>query len=274
MCAPRIVRLAHDHALTRRGLFGAAVGAVGAALAWTAPAAPAGARAGVGAVVDLTHTLTPQLPMWPGFPSFAALPVAVHDTGGFAQYALALWEHSGTHIDAPLHRVRGGASVDRIPAADLVAPLIVVDIAARARTDPDTTLSVADIDAFEARHGRIPPRAFVALYSGWEQRLSTPGGFVNLDSAGVPHAPGFDPAAAHFLLTHRDIVGVGVDTLSLDTAASHEFGAHTTILGAGRYGVEMLANLAAVPPTGATVVIGAPTHAGGTGGPARVLALL
>ncbi|RDI63521.1 cyclase family protein [Nocardia pseudobrasiliensis] len=273
MCAPRIVRLAHDHALARRGLLGAATAATAAAWAGTAPATPASARPSFGAVVDLTHTLTPQLPMWPGFASFAAIPVSSHDTGGFAHYALALWEHSGTHIDAPLHRVRAGASVDRIPAADLVAPLIVLDIAARAHTDPDTTLTLADIDAFEARHGRIPPRAFVALHSGWEQRLSAPGAFVNLDPAGVPHAPGFDPAAAAFLLTHRDIVGVGVDTLSLDPAASREFGAHTTILGAGRYGVEMLANLAAVPPTGATVVIGAPKHAGGTGGPARVLAL-
>ncbi|MGY2063527.1 cyclase family protein, partial [Nocardia gipuzkoensis] len=152
-------------------------------------------------------------------------------------------------------------------------PLIVHDIADQGATDADTTVTVADIDAFEARHGRIPPRAFVAMYSGWEQRLATAGRFVNLDPAGIPHAPGFDPDAARLLVAHRDIVGVGVDTLSLDTAASREFGAHTAILGSGRYGVEMLANLAAVPPTGATVVIGAPKHAGGTGGPCRVLAL-
>ncbi|MFI5776194.1 cyclase family protein [Nocardia sp. NPDC051570] len=270
MCAPHIVRVAHDQAVahtTRRGLFGAAGLA---ALAFTA--APAAARSG--SVVDLTHTLTPQLPMWPGSPSFVAVPVAWHAAGGFAQQALALWEHTGTHIDAPLHRTPGGASVDRLAAEDLVAPLIVIDISARAATDADTTLTLADIDDFEARHGRIPPRAFVALHSGWEQRLPIAAAFVNLDPGGTPHAPGFDARAAEFLVTQRDIVGAGVDTLSLDHASSREFGAHTAVLGAGRYGVEMLANLGAVPPVGATVVVGAPKHAGGTGGPCRVLALL
>ncbi|MBF6328124.1 cyclase family protein [Nocardia transvalensis] len=272
MCAPRIVRMAHDSAvhaarLSRRGLFGA-LGVVAAAVP---VAAPASARSG--SVVDLTHTLSPELPVWPGNPPFATIPVGWHAVGGFNRQALALWEHTGTHVDAPIHRDPGGISVDKLPAQDLVAPLIVLDISARAASDADTMVTVADIDAFEARHGRIPERAFVAMYSGWERRLAAPAAFLNLDAGGTPHAPGFAADAAKFLVTQRNIVGAGVDTLSLDHSSSRDFGAHTAFLGAGRYGVEMLANLAAVPATGATVVVGAPKHSGGTGGPCRVLAL-
>ncbi|MBF6059174.1 cyclase family protein [Nocardia terpenica] len=274
MCAPHIVGGVHDGdpaaaRPSRRAVLGAA--GLGALAAFTA--GPARAQR-AGTVVDLTHPLSPATPVWPGNPPFTMVPVAVRAVGGFEQKAIGLWEHTGTHIDAPIHRAAGGASVDAIAAQDLVAPLVVIDIGARAAADVDAVLTVADIETFEARHGRIPERAFVALHSGWERRLATPGAFVNLDGAGTPHAPGFAPEAAEYLVAQRDIVGAGVDTLSLDHASSHDYGAHTAFLGAGRYGVEMLANLAAVPPTGATVVIGAPKHTGGTGGPCRVLALL
>ena len=87
-------------------------------------------------------------------------------------------------------------------------------------------------------------------------------------------APGFSEEAARFLVTERDISGVGVDTLSLDAGAAQKFVAHLAILGAAKYGIEMLANLGRVPPSGATVIVGAPKHDGATGGPSRVLALV
>ncbi|WP_067699428.1 cyclase family protein [Nocardia jejuensis] len=276
MCSPRIVQVAHEsapaRALTRRAWLGAAgLGAVSAMAARSTVAQAAPVESGQ--VVDLTHALTPDLPIWPGNTPFTMVPVAWHDRGGFGQNALVLWEHTGTHIDAPLHRVRDGASVDRIDARDLVAPLVVIDVSARAAANADAVLTVSDIQEWERAHGRIPERAFVAMYSGWERRLGDAGSFLNLDGEGRPHAPGFAPEAAEYLVSQRGIVGAGVDTLSLDQSASRDFGAHTAILGAGRYGVEMLANLGQVPPSGARVVVGAPTHAGGTGGPCRVFAL-
>lgn len=273
MCAPGIVHSAHENAArpSRRGLLGVlGAAAVATAVAHTAPPARA---AQPQRVVDLTHTLTPGMPVWPGNPPPTVLPVAHHGSGGFAQHALALWEHTGTHLDAPIHRVPGGASAEAIPAQDLVAPLVVIDISAKA-TDPDATVTRADIDDWQTRYGALPPRAFVAMYSGWERRIADAGAFVNLDDKGVPHAPGIDPEAARYLVVECGVVGVGVDTLSLDAATSGDYGAHTAILGAGRYGVEMLANLGAAPASGATVVVGAPKHAGGTGGPCRVLALV
>lgn len=271
MCAPQIIRQLGDIDATGWGrrAFLRAAGAT-AAVAVAAPAVTA--RAVSGGVLDLTHVLGPQTPVWPGNPPFTAVPVAWEAVGGFAQNALALWEHTGTHVDAPAHR-RGSATTDVLPAQDLVAPLVVIDIRDRAGTDPDAGVTVADLAEWEKRHGRIPDRAFVAMYSGWEQRLAVPGAFVNLDGHGIPHGPGFTAEAAEFLVSRREIVGAGVDTLSLDRAADRDYGAHTAFLGAGRYGVEMLANLGSAPPVGATVVVGAPKHIGGTGGPCRVLAL-
>lgn len=200
------------------------------------------------------------------------VPVAWEATGGFDQNLLAYWEHTGTHVDAPTHR-RGTESTDMLAARDLVAPLVVIDISSRAGTDADAAVTPDDIGAWESRHGRIPERAFVAMYSGWESRLEVPGAFLNLDGEGTPHAPGFAPETAEFLVHERGIVGAGVDTLSLDRAADPDVGAHSAFLNADRYGVELLANLASAPPAGATVVVGAPKHVGGTGGPCRVLAL-
>ncbi|APE38376.1 cyclase [Nocardia mangyaensis] len=271
MCSPEIVRLAHDGAPrpSRRAMFGLAALA---ALAAVAPA-PALAAPRPGAVVDLTHTLTPQLPVWPGNPPIAMVPVAWHASGGFDQLALGYWEHTGTHLDAPAHRIPGGATTEALAVEDLVAPLVVLDISAKAAGDADAVVTVADIDSWRGQHGEIPERAFVAMYSGWEHRIAEPSTFLGLDAQGRPHAPGFSGEAAHHLVAQCGIVGAGVDTLSLDCGVDPDFGAHTALLGAGRYGVEMLANLATVPPVGARIVIGAPKHAGGTGGPCRVLAL-
>ncbi|MGV9820765.1 cyclase family protein [Nocardia xishanensis] len=271
MCAPRIVRLAHENAArpSRRALFAAA-----GLTALAAAAPPARAIPAARGVLDLTHTLGPGLPRWPGTPPFTTVPVAWHAIGGFGQNALAYWEHSGTHLDAPAHRVPGGATTDALPVADLVAPLVVIDISSRAERDPDAALTIDDIENWQIKHGRIPERAFVAVHSGWERHIDDAAAFLNLDAEGVPHAPGVSPDAAAYLVQRCGVVGVGVDTLSLDHALSRDHGAHTAILGAGRYGVEMLANLGAAPASGATVVIGAPKHLGGTGGPCRVIALI
>jgi kynurenine formamidase len=95
-----------------------------------------------------------------------------------------------------------------------------------------------------------------------------------MDAAGVMHYPGFHPDTAAFLVQERDIVGIGVDTLSLDHGPSLDFPTHLAILPSGRYGIEALANLSQLPPSGAMIVVGGLTHDGGSGSPARVLAVL
>ncbi|MFY2789912.1 cyclase family protein [Rhodococcus sp. MALMAid1271] len=263
MCGPEVVETVHRR-IGRRALLGSwGAAALTVAASGTVRAEPAVAAAiPAGRLIDLTHTLGPSFPVWPGNARFSMRPVAAYEFGGFLVNELSYWEHTGTHIDAPAHRVRGGATADAIPLEDLIAPLVVVDISERAAVDPEAVVTTEDIAGWERVHGRIPDRAVVAMHSRWQTRLAE------------GSAPGFGGDAADMLVRERNIVGIGVDTLSLDRMNDRLYPAHTAVLGAGRYGIEALANLDAVPPAGATVVIGAPKHAGATGGPCRVFAVV
>lgn len=264
MCDDALVRSAHEQAagLSRRDALrlaaGVATGVSAAMVAGTATVSAANA-APSSRVVDLTHVLSPSFPVWPGNAPFVSLPTSRVGPGnsGFATNWVSFAEHSGTHVDAPAHKIGSGITVDRIAASDLVAPLAVISIDGRG---PRSTLGVADVVAFEKRHGRIPRGALVALHTGWQPRT------------GGPDAAGFSAAAVRMLVGDRAVVAIGTDTLSIDVRGASA--AHTAILGSGRYAVEAMANLTAVPAIGATVMVGAPRFAGGTGGPARVLALV
>jgi kynurenine formamidase len=261
MCSPQVI------AQTQK--------AIAAERAESAPSSAAERRHQFGGrVVDLTHRLTPDFPLFPGVPPMRFDVTATVDSDGWYEAVLTIDEHTGTHVDAPAHFAAAGATVEQIPAEQLVAPLAVVRIAGRAAADPDALLSLDDLLAWERRHGRLPAGAFVAMDSGWDRRAAKPPAFLNTDAAGVMHYPGFHPDAAAFLVQERDVVGIGVDTLSLDCGLSTDFPVHQIVLPAGKYGVEALANLGLVPPSGATIVVGALTHAGGSGSPARVLALV
>jgi len=229
---------------------------------------------GFSSIVDLTHTLTQEFPVFPGG---VQAEITVDNTiaeNGFYTNLLNLQEHTGTHMDAPAHFVEGGTTADMIPVEQFVAPMAVIDISAKTESDPDSQLTVDDILAWEDANGELPAGAFVAMYSGWESRLSDPASFINLDGDDVQHYPGFDPAAAAFLIEERNIVGIGVDTLSLDFGASQDFGTHITILSAGGYGLENVANLGTLPASGATIIVGGPKHEAASGGPTRAFALL
>jgi kynurenine formamidase len=248
----------------------ALIAAVGCEARATPPASPRFTR-----VVDLTHVLDEAFPYIPHRTTFAFRlePIATIATDGVAANRWHVHEHIGTQIDAPSHFVRGGADLAAIRAVDLIAPLVVIDLRDRVRRDPDTALGVDDIRAWEARHGRIPPRAAVFLLSGWAARIADPPSVINAGADGLMHFPGFSAEAAAFLATERDAAGIGVDTLSIDPGRDRTFQAHRAWLGHGRWAAEMVANLDQVPVVGATVIVGGLRVAGATGGPARILAV-
>jgi kynurenine formamidase len=148
----------------------------------------------------------------------------------------------------------------------------VIDIAAKAARDPDAVVTVDDVRAFERRHGRIPRGAAVLMYSGWGAKVGDADAYRGTDAAGTLHFPGFGPEATEWLLQRRGIRSLGVDTLSIDPGESETFETHLILTGADRYGVENLANLRRVPPTGATLVVGLIPFEQGSGGQARVFA--
>lgn len=182
-------------------------------------------------------------------------------------------EHTGTHIDAPLHFTDGGASIDEVPVETLVCPLAIIDIREKADADPDAQVTPDDLKAWIAKNGPIPQGACVAQNAGWQARLGTPK-FRNADDAGKMHFPALHVDAVKMLLEEAEVVGVAVDTLSIDYGISADFVTHYTWLPANRWAIENIANLDQLPASGATLVVGAPKHQGGTGGPCRLIALV
>jgi kynurenine formamidase len=275
MCAPSVIEAVKSD-FSRRG-FLAAVGGAVAALApepLLAQAKPVRLANGFRTVYDLTHTFSPQIPVFPAFKPVQIRQRFTIAKDGFFANEITFDEHTGTHLDAPLHFVADRPSADRLAPDRFFAPLAVVSIEARAAKDPDAVVTVDDVLAWERRHGRLPSGAFVAMHSGWDARIGDANRFLNKDAQGTMHAPGFSEEAARFLAQERDIVGAGVDTLSLDVASAQKFVAHLALLGAGKYAVELMANLATVPPSGATLIVGGPKHQGASGGPVRVFAVV
>ncbi len=161
--------------------------------------------------------------------------------------------------------------MDQIEVGDLVVPLCVVDIREKAASDADAQVTPDDLAAWIAANGDIPDRACVAMLSGWAEKVGT-AGFRGADADGGLHFPGFHPEATAMLL-ETSAGAIAVDTLSLDHGPSADFATHYAWLPAGRYGIECIAGLDRVPVAGATLFVGAPKHAGGSGGPARIFAV-
>jgi kynurenine formamidase len=227
------------------------------------------------AVVDLTYPLSPGFPLFPVYdPVRMAERFAIASDGFFVR-SWSFDEHCGTHVDAPAHFGEGAATVDRIPPEELLLSVAVVDIRDRVSRDDDAVLTPDDLLAWEGRHGGLPEHSIVVAQTGWGSRAGDPVAFLNADTAGVLHSPGFSPEATEFLKQERPQVrAIGIDTASLDIGASTDYPAHASWLPSGRFGVENLANLERLPPAGALVIVGAPTFEGGSGGPGRVLALV
>ncbi len=224
-------------------------------------------------VVDLTIPLGPDVIMWPGAPAPEAetLVTVAHD--GYFARRVSIFEHSGTHFDAPCHFIDGATTVDKIPASELVRPAVVIDISSRIGSDADGELLLSDVMEFEAKNGRIVDGAAILLRTGWEE--------FNTDLlryAGTPgnlRFPGFGVEAAKFLVSERNAAALGTDTLGIDTGAATSFPVHSQVSHPkGLWHLENLQNLKQLPPVGSWIVVGVLPLVGGSGSPARVIALV
>ena len=237
--------------------------------------------------IDLTQPLSEDTPVlilpepFGQTAPFSRQEISRYDDRGVAWHwnNFTVGEHTGTHFDAPVHWVTGKDlprnTVDTIAPDDFVAPAVVIDVSAAAAADPDYLLTVADITAWEATHGRIPPHSWVLLRTDWSKRDND--AYTNRRDDGA-HTPGPSAEAVRFLIEERDAHGLGVETIGTDAGQAHlldpAYPAHTLFHGAGRYGLQCLANLNLLPPTGAVVIAAPLKIAGGSGSPLRVLALV
>jgi kynurenine formamidase len=233
-------------------------------------------------VVDLTQPLSERTPVlqlpepFANTPGLSRREISRYDDRGpaWAWDVLEVGEHVGTHFDAPIHWITGrdGEDVASVPPARLVGPAVVIDKSAEAAEDPDYLLTVDDVRAFEAEHGALPEGGWVLLRTGWDSRAADQDAFLN-----GGHTPGPDVECAR-LLAESNIAGFGVETVGTDAGIAHSFDppfpVHNFLLGAGRYGITQLANLAELPPTGAVIVVAPLKLVNGTGSPSRVLAFV
>ncbi len=238
-------------------------------------------------VIDLTAPLsasTPVIMLPPPFgntATFSLSEISRYDDRGPAWYwnDITTGEHTGTHFDAPVHWVTGrdGEDVSQVAARSLIAPAVVLDFSAHAAADPDFLLEVDHIKAWEADHGPLPEGGWLLYRTGWDERSADQARFLNANESG-PHTPGVSIECARWLAEQAPVMGFGVETVGTDAGTAHSFDppfpCHAALLGAGKYGLTQLQNLAALPATG-TVVIAAPLPiVGGSGSPSRVLALV
>jgi kynurenine formamidase len=272
MCVPGCQEAVRA-ALSRRTLF-KGVGTLAAGFSAVPLASAQAPSRQFSSAVDLTHTMSPEFPTFFGVPGIEMQKQFDFRRDGLNLNWWRIIEHAGTHLDAPIHFSENGASADTFHADQLVVPLAVVNVSQKAAQNPDYLLAPEDLLDWEGRHGRLPDQCCVAMHSGWARHVVDAAKYTGKDTAGVFHFPGISPLAAEWMMRERQVIGLAVDTLSLDHGASKDFRTHLAWLPSGRWGLENVANLDRVPAAGAVLVVGVAKVKDATGGPARLIALI
>lgn len=237
-------------------------------------------------VIDLTAPLSEKTtiiqlpPPFANTDGFQLHEISNYDERGPAWYwnNISTGEHVGTHFDAPVHWISGkdGYDVSQVPPKQLVGPVVVIDKSAECAANPDYLLEIADIEAWTAANGPLPAGGWLLYRTGWDARAHDQAAFLNANETG-PHTPGISVECAKWLAA-QPILGVGVETVGTDAGTAHSFDppfpCHSFLLGAGKYGLTQLANVAKLPATGAMLVAAPLPIVGGSGSPARVLAFV
>ena len=232
--------------------------------------------------VDLTHALGPETIFWPTAEPYDHEKVFAGTTERgyyYSTYNLALSEHGGTHLDAPVHFAEGRQGADQVPLERLIGPAAVIDVSAAAAKNPDYQVTREDVLTWEEANGPLPEGAIVLVRTGFAKRWPDAASYLGTTlkgDAGVAalHFPGMSEEAARLLAEERDIAAVGIDTASIDYGQSQDYIAHQVILGRNIPVFENVADLSALPATGATVVALPAKIKDGSGAPLRIVARL
>jgi kynurenine formamidase len=229
--------------------------------------------------IDLTHPITPNMPVWKGFgpatfkPSvdpLTGLPYTYGKDGFEATAYTIATDQFGTQLDPPAHWAPEYPGIDELPATYAVRPLVVISIVPQVKKNPKYALQVSDIKTFEKRHGRIPAGSVVMVRSDWSKKW-TDDPVKAKALAADPVFPGVSLAALEFLHLRRHILFHGHEPLDTDTTPTLE--GESWLMHHGYTQAEGVANLAGVPATGCLVDIGYPKFKGGLGGYARYVAI-
>jgi kynurenine formamidase len=227
--------------------------------------------------VDLTHAFGPDTPHWKGFGEMKKRTLYTIDKDGFQVDELCHVGQWGTHVDPPAHFHKGLKTVDQIDPKDMLMQLVVLDVHRQVARNPDYVLSLDDVKDWESRHGLVPAHAFVALRTDWSHRWPNDAAMQNKDAAGVAHYPGWSMPVLKLLYEQRHIAASGHETTDTDpglAVTKDDYSLESYVLGTNHYQIELLANLDQLPEAGALIMVSFPKPEGGTGFPARAVAIL
>jgi len=248
-------------------------------LAWGVTAAQSAPFEG-GRWIDLTHDFSAETLYWPTAAKFKLEQEFHGQTPKGYFYAANRYsasEHGGTHLDAPVHFSESGKSVDQLTPDQLTGAAVVVNVSARAHTNADYQVSVADLRAWEKDHSHIPNDAIVLLNTGFARHWPDAKQYLGTAETGAEavaklHFPGLHPETAKWLTTERKIKAIGLDTASIDFGQSTLFESHRILFAQNIPAFENVAGLDALPVTGAYVVALPMKIKDGSGAPLRVIA--
>ena len=238
-------------------------------------------------VIDLTAPLSSTTPILKLPEPFGnTVPFTLHEISRYDERGPAWYwndittgEHTGTHFDAPVHWVTGrdGQDVSQVPLTRLIAPAAVLDFSTQAAADADFLLEVDHIKEWESQHGALPEAGWLLFRTGWDTRSHDQDTFLNANETG-PHTPGVSVECARWIAQEAPVIGFGVETVGTDAGTAHSFDppfpCHSSMLGADKYGLTQLQNLALLPPQGAVIIVSPLPITGGSGSPCRALALV
>ncbi|MBN1561424.1 cyclase family protein [candidate division KSB1 bacterium] len=222
-------------------------------------------------ILDLSHPIQMHMPCWPGDPPTEIKKWATPAKDGYNMNQLTIAEHAGTHAGAPRHFAESGISADKIPADNLVAPAIMINVQKEAAMNRDFLLSPQDILAVEKEAGVIKDSSIVLVKTGWSDFWPNESKYFAVDRDGM-HFPGISPSAARFLVTERHIIALGIDTAGIDGGQSREYTANKILAANNVYHLENL-NLSPLLASHLYVFVGILAIADGSGSPCRVLGL-
>jgi len=221
--------------------------------------------------VELSYVLSPETPHWSGFPAMSSTILFDYPDGFFVN-RFDIVSQFGTHVDSPLHFVKGRPGLDFFTANQLVLPLCVIDITAKVAADVDYEANPQDMLDWEAAHGPIPEGAFVAIRSDWHKRED----LNNYDQNRQKHYPGWGLEALKFLVEQRNVTAIGHETSDTDSAVGavrSGYACEYYILDQNRFQVELMINLDQVPPAGSLIFCGFPRALDAAGFTVRCIAI-
>lgn len=238
-------------------------------------------------IIDLTSKLSSQTPIlklpeqFGQTAPFELEPISNYDDKGPAWYwnNIHTGEHTGTHFDAPNHWITGKdrEDISQVPIERFIRPAAVLDFSSQVAADPDYLLTVQDVQAWQATYGALPDGGWLIYRTGWSANTGDQQTALNANETG-PHTPGMTSECARYLAEETSIIGIGVETIGTDAGIAHSmepmYPCHNLMHGNGKYGITQLQNVHLLPPTGAMIVTAPLPIVGGSGSPARILALV